>query len=368
LESWTDISLFKLRDDKIRSATPSRRILFMMVLSRIALGVRDRTTKRAAVENKAALSSHVSSKVRTHPGPCTGADTFTRKRSTTPMSPPDSLSAACESYESQLLPSLDLERLQVKPHPQARSRWLVVSLPVVVMFASLAPIPRVSPDRETWIWRPALEWLVASISVSKAQDSQSPTFGVGSESSPVATGAVQANIGSTNAIANKIVSTSLELLETNSAPRTDPPALKASQGSVTHLPTTVDVTALDKRQQTEGDVALLPQPGGEATHRGTNAERTKVDPVATGLMLRRGREFLAYGDLSAARTVFRRAAEDGDANAALAMGATYDPVEFSVRGVRGIKSDIGEARRWYETAQRLGSTEASRRLQVLAAH
>jgi hypothetical protein len=312
----------------------------------------------------------MSGKVRAHAGPSTGADTFTRQRITTSMSPPDSPSADNGSFEAQLLPRLDLERLQVKPKLQLkpklqdRSRWLVVSVSVVVMFASLAPIARVSADKKTQIWRPALEWLVGAISMSKARESESPTYGVGSESSPVA---VQASVGSTDTKTNTIASTSPETLEANGAPRTGPPALETPQRSETHLPTTVDVATSDKRQQTEGDVVVLPQRGEEASHRDADAERTKGDPVAIGLMVQRGREFLAHGDLSAARTVFRRAAEDGDANAALAMGATYDPIEFQVRGIRGTKSDIGEARRWYETARRLGSPEASQRLQALAA-
>jgi hypothetical protein len=179
---------------------------------------------------------------------------------------------------------------------------------------------------------------------------------------------VQANVGSSDANSNKIASPSPETVEANGASRTDPPARETSQRSERRLPTTVDVAALGKSKQTEGDVILLPQRGGEASHRDADAVRTRADPVAIGLMVQRGQEFLAHGDLSAARTVLRRAAEDGDANAALAMGTTYDPVQFLARGIRGIKPDIGEARRWYETAQRLGSPEASQRLRILATH
>jgi hypothetical protein len=77
-------------------------------------------------------------------------------------------------------------------------------------------------------------------------------------------------------------------------------------------------------------------------------------------------QFVAAGDLASARQVFRRAAEAGDAAAALAMGATYDPTVLSGMGVRGFGADIAQARSWYEKAKGFGSPDAPRRLEVLA--
>jgi TPR repeat protein len=66
--------------------------------------------------------------------------------------------------------------------------------------------------------------------------------------------------------------------------------------------------------------------------------------------------------------VFRRAAEAGDATAAIALGATYDPGVLARLGVVGMgAADIEKARYWYQKAESLGSSEASRRLQLLAA-
>ena len=67
-----------------------------------------------------------------------------------------------------------------------------------------------------------------------------------------------------------------------------------------------------------------------------------------------------------ARVLFQRAAEAGDANGALSMGATYDPIVLARLGVRGIAPDIEKARRWYEKAREFGSAEAPRRLENLA--
>ncbi len=83
-------------------------------------------------------------------------------------------------------------------------------------------------------------------------------------------------------------------------------------------------------------------------------------------MVERGRVLFDAGDLAAARLFFRRAANAGDATAALAMGATYDPDVLSKRFIRGIEADAREARMWYERARELGSPEGPRRIEMLA--
>jgi hypothetical protein len=84
------------------------------------------------------------------------------------------------------------------------------------------------------------------------------------------------------------------------------------------------------------------------------------------LLLKQGHDFIAAGDLATARVVLRRAAEAGAAAAALALGQTYDPKALAKMRARGVVPDAEEARRWYETAQRLGSGEAAQRLERLA--
>jgi len=81
----------------------------------------------------------------------------------------------------------------------------------------------------------------------------------------------------------------------------------------------------------------------------------------------RGRILFDSGDLAAARLFFRRAANAGDASAALAMGATYDPDVLAKRFIRGIGADASEARMWYEKARELGSPEGTpRSIEMLA--
>jgi hypothetical protein len=92
----------------------------------------------------------------------------------------------------------------------------------------------------------------------------------------------------------------------------------------------------------------------------------ELDPEAIKLLMQQGDQFVASGDLVAARLVFRRAAEAGNAAAALALGATFDPVVLARIGVRGMGADVEKARSWYEKAKEFGSPEAPHRLETLA--
>jgi hypothetical protein len=83
-------------------------------------------------------------------------------------------------------------------------------------------------------------------------------------------------------------------------------------------------------------------------------------------LVKRGRDFIANGDLAAARLVLRRAANGGDAQAALLLGTTFDPATFEQLHVIGVAPAPAEARNWYQRAIELGSTAAELRLAPLA--
>jgi hypothetical protein len=83
-------------------------------------------------------------------------------------------------------------------------------------------------------------------------------------------------------------------------------------------------------------------------------------------LIKRGEDYLAQGDLAAARLVLARAAEARDPRATYSLAATYDPAVHKQLHVVGLKSDIMQARAWYEKAAEYGSAEASRRLATLA--
>jgi hypothetical protein len=77
------------------------------------------------------------------------------------------------------------------------------------------------------------------------------------------------------------------------------------------------------------------------------------------------RHFLDIGDIAAARLLLRQAARDGNAQAALELGMTFDPAYSEKWGAVGFAPDVAQAREWYKRAIKLGSTEASRNLEQL---
>ena len=91
-----------------------------------------------------------------------------------------------------------------------------------------------------------------------------------------------------------------------------------------------------------------------------------LDPSEIASSLRRGNALIASGDLAAARLVLRRAADAGDARAAMTLAETYDPAILEKLGVHGVVPDVAMARGWYEKAKKFGSAEAPQRLELLA--
>ena len=93
----------------------------------------------------------------------------------------------------------------------------------------------------------------------------------------------------------------------------------------------------------------------------------RLAAAEAALMLRSGAEFMANGNIAAARMLFQPAAESGEAAAAFALAETYDPLVLKKLGAKGgITPDAALALNWYEKARTLGSTLATERLKRLA--
>jgi len=92
------------------------------------------------------------------------------------------------------------------------------------------------------------------------------------------------------------------------------------------------------------------------------SSRRHLDASEITLLMKRGAEFVANRDISAARLIFQRAAEAGDAAAAFALAETYDPLALEKLGAIGGAADAARARQWYEKAAALGSAAAPERL------
>jgi len=122
----------------------------------------------------------------------------------------------------------------------------------------------------------------------------------------------------------------------------------------------------DKRSS-EGQTMAMVQPGEPGAQIPPASKATRMlDPEEIKLLMEQGQQFIAAGDVVTARMVFQRAAEAGDADAAVALGGTYDPIVFAKLGVAGLGADVEKARTWYQKAESLGSAEATHRLAILA--
>jgi TPR repeat protein len=91
----------------------------------------------------------------------------------------------------------------------------------------------------------------------------------------------------------------------------------------------------------------------------------EIDDTASRDLLARADRLLEKGDIVGARTVYQRAVELGSGEAALALGATYDPNRLWFLGVLGLVGNKERARQWYLRASRLGHPEAKGRITAL---
>jgi hypothetical protein len=144
-----------------------------------------------------------------------------------------------------------------------------------------------------------------------------------------------------------------------------PAAAAASSGkpmdAYASLPSREEITAAYQSAMKGGQVAAVapaaPQPPQPAV---PGARR--MDPDELAGLLKRAKGMLAVGDIASARLLLERAADAGEAEAALMLGTTYDPLVVGNQDMRSITPDPAMARQWYQKAAALGSADARRRL------
>gem|GEM_PF-1695877 len=106
-------------------------------------------------------------------------------------------------------------------------------------------------------------------------------------------------------------------------------------------------------------VAAEPPPAPVPTLRAPDREEI-------AMLVKRSEDLIVQGDIAAARLMLTRAAEAGDARAALVLGSTYESGVLRKLGVLGVAADARQAREWYAKAAEFGSGEAKRRLEQFA--
>jgi hypothetical protein len=91
-----------------------------------------------------------------------------------------------------------------------------------------------------------------------------------------------------------------------------------------------------------------------------------LEPEQIAALIKLGQDLLKRGDIASARFLLKRAAIEGNAQAAFELGLTFDQPLLAQSGAPGFGPDVGQARGWYERAIKLGSIEAARHLERLS--
>jgi hypothetical protein len=122
----------------------------------------------------------------------------------------------------------------------------------------------------------------------------------------------------------------------------------------------VELVAADGRMIASGTTSLEIASGSKTALILRPEDTARIDEL-----LAHGRKMVQVGYVAGARSYFKRAAEAGSADAAFALGGTYDPMFMEQIGAQGIKPDVAQARIWYERARALGDKEAEAQLAEL---
>src|SRR5262245_7252594 len=109
-----------------------------------------------------------------------------------------------------------------------------------------------------------------------------------------------------------------------------PPTMPQDDDRATSAPSQISsqrTKASQPASSSEGEVVAMVQPGepGAQVQAASKATRA-LDPEEIKFLVKQGEQFISAGDVVTARIVFQRAAEAGDAGAAVALGETYDPI------------------------------------------
>ncbi len=143
------------------------------------------------------------------------------------------------------------------------------------------------------------------------------------------------------------------------------PAPDSSTATPAAEPTPGSSTATSAAEPTPGSStatsAAEPAPGSStATPAAEDVSHLSAGQITE--LLARGDSFLHSGDVASARLFYERAADAGDWQAAIRMGATFDATFLGRVGVRAVGDPI-KAQSWYTRALDLGAPKADRQVE-----
>ena len=119
------------------------------------------------------------------------------------------------------------------------------------------------------------------------------------------------------------------------------------------------VTSEPAVQRPEKAQVASPAEPGRSPH-SSSAARPHLSTEEVALLLARGDSLMSRSDVSSARPFYERAFVGGSTQAALRLGASYDPAFLSQAGVRGVRGDPALAAYWYQRAGDLAVVEGTR--------
>ena len=176
-------------------------------------------------------------------------------------------------------------------------------------------------------------------------------------------------------------------------PAVSPPAAGVMQGAASAGPTAVSVPTTTTADvvsspgaiavasapatppgKPEPNAAMAPAlPPPEMTSTVATSPRPKpsveqgISASEIAALLERGNALLRSGDVASARLFYERAADAGEAQGAVRLAETFDPVFLDRAYLRGVRGDFAAALSWYRRARELGATEVADRFKALEA-
>lgn len=136
--------------------------------------------------------------------------------------------------------------------------------------------------------------------------------------------------------------------------------LKLPKGSLRRGSMRVELVTADGKVLERAVTTLAPGPDPKEALIVRAEERDRIADL-----MAHGKKMIDVGYVAGARAYYKRAAEAGSADAALAVGATYDPVFIDAIGAHGTPSDLAAAKSWYDRAKVLGIENPDEKLKLL---
>lgn len=152
--------------------------------------------------------------------------------------------------------------------------------------------------------------------------------------------------------------------ESDAGPPTS--VLDQSAGASQEAPSASDEPGSEASEAAAASPALPTGPA-EPTSSPPAAEAVPASPRLVlsakeiGELLARGDTFLRMGDVTSARSFYERAANAGDGQGAMRMGATFDPTFLGRAGLGSARGDPAQAQSWYRRAIDLSGAEIKQR-------